>query len=353
MAVVTISQEQKEKMYGQWKAGAFESKAAMARHYLTSARTVGRIIDEMNELEVETIHEEIDMEFADDGPSMSDSEPKDSYMFTASPFSLTIVRQSDGKQVSVTKDADGFDAHYDAIMDGRGSQQVLAYLFSMLDVTFEFKKYSKNGIFVDAEAGIVYYESGAERYNFSGKLVPRLISSLSDEGEYSDSFEGLLAFTEKLLDNPEKRAVNELYDFLEANDVTITKEGMVRCWKKVTSDWKDFHTRSIDNSVGTVVKMPRHLVNNDSSQTCSTGLHACSKSYLSSFGGSDNRVVSVLVNPADFVSIPNDYNNAKARVCRYVVEAEVDPYTLEVKKNEWSYDDDFEDEEDVEDEYDY
>jgi hypothetical protein len=77
----------------------------------------------------------------------------------------------------------------------------------------------------------------------------------------------------------------------------------------------------MDNSVGQIVEMERHEVNDNKDQTCSTGLHFCGMSYLSNFGG--ERTVIVKVNPADVVSIPSDYNDAKGRACRYEVIGEL------------------------------
>ncbi|MNR59585.1 hypothetical protein D3C85_1808710 [compost metagenome] len=74
--------------------------------------------------------------------------------------------------------------------------------------------------------------------------------------------------------------------------------------------------------------MPRHMVNDDSDQLCSAGLHLCSKSYLPHFGG--ERVMVCAVDPADVVSIPKDYYSmdgekvlAKMRCCKYEVVADV------------------------------
>jgi len=85
----------------------------------------------------------------------------------------------------------------------------------------------------------------------------------------------------------------------------------------VRSDFTDCHTGKFDNSPGQVVTMPRNEVNEDKDQTCSSGLHFCSLSYLSSFYG--DKVVILKINPRDVVSIPSDYNNAKGRCCRYEV----------------------------------
>ena len=66
----------------------------------------------------------------------------------------------------------------------------------------------------------------------------------------------------------------------------------------------------------------------DSTRTCSFGLHVCSYDYLPNFGtGGGDRVVICEVNPRDVVAIPQDYNNTKMRVCKYKVIAEVEDYT--------------------------
>jgi hypothetical protein len=77
----------------------------------------------------------------------------------------------------------------------------------------------------------------------------------------------------------------------------------------------------MDNSVGKIVEMERNEVDDNKDNTCSSGLHFCSESYLKSFGGS--RTVIVKINPRDVVSIPTEYDNAKGRACRYEVVGEV------------------------------
>jgi hypothetical protein len=81
----------------------------------------------------------------------------------------------------------------------------------------------------------------------------------------------------------------------------------------------------MDNSVGQVVEMERNQVDDDQNRTCSTGLHFCSQEYLNHFSGEHTMIVKI--NPADVVSIPNDYNDSKGRACRYEVIGElgVDP----------------------------
>lgn len=130
-----------------------------------------------------------------------------------------------------------------------------------------------------------------------------------------------LKFIERLNANPSYRAVNELYGFLEANSLPITDDGCFLAYKRIREDWTDCYTGTMDNSIGTVVEMPRNQVNDDKDQTCSRGLHFCGYSYLSSFSGA--RLVVVKVDPADVVSIPSDYNNQKGRACKYTIVEEI------------------------------
>jgi len=133
--------------------------------------------------------------------------------------------------------------------------------------------------------------------------------------------EPMVNFMENLYQNPSHRAVTELYGFLEKNALPITPDGHFLAYKKVRANYFDVHSGTMDNSVGNVVEMERHEVNDNKDQTCSTGLHFCGMSYLNSFGG--ERTVIVKVNPRDVVSIPSDYNEAKGRACRYEVIGEL------------------------------
>lgn len=141
---------------------------------------------------------------------------------------------------------------------------------------------------------------------------------------YQDGFpiEPMVQFMDNLMLNPSKRAVTELYGFLEKNNLPITPDGHFLAFKKVRNDYLDVYSGTMDNSVGTVVEMERNEVNDDQNVTCSTGLHFCSRDYLNHFGG--ERIVIVKINPRDVVSIPTDYNDSKGRACRYEVVDEID-----------------------------
>ena len=139
-------------------------------------------------------------------------------------------------------------------------------------------------------------------------------------------YEPLLNFWVKLQKNPSHRAVNSLYDFLLAHNYPITPEGNFIAYRGVKADWTDQHTGTMDNSVGTVVSMPRNEVDENPDHTCSTGLHIgnwehANGSYGLAQGG---HTVMVEVSPENVVSIPSAYENAKMRVCEFKVLQEVE-----------------------------
>jgi hypothetical protein len=196
---------------------------------------------------------------------------------------------------------------------------------------------------VSIEGDKIFWK-GREMHN---ALTKRLVAMIQEDFPV----EPLVAFMENLMDNPSKRAVNELYGFLEKNTLPITSDGCFLAYKKVRQDYLDCYTATVLNkpaaymtdedtaaleeAVGknnevtvavedgvTVVSMERNLVDDDQNRTCSTGLHFCSQDYLRSFGG--ERIVILKINPRDVVSIPNDYNDSKGRCARYEIVDEID-----------------------------
>jgi hypothetical protein len=169
---------------------------------------------------------------------------------------------------------------------------------------------------------------------FAGVLATRMIAML----EEGFSIEPMVLFMENLMLNPSKRSVDELYGFLEKNNLPLTPDGHFLAYKKVRRNFLDIHSGTMDNSPGKIVEMERNQVDDNKDQTCSTGLHFCGMSYLDHFGGSDSRIVIVKINPRDVVSIPSDYNGAKGRACRYEVIGEMgvkaeDAFTAPVQSN--------------------
>lgn len=158
-------------------------------------------------------------------------------------------------------------------------------------------------------------------FELDASLTTRLIEMIRNDLPVDP----LVNFISNLMQNPSNRALRELYRFMEHNMLPITSDGYFLAYKRVRDDYTDVHSGTFNNRPGEYVSIPRNQVDDDANNTCSHGLHFCSREYLDYFGGS--RIVIVKINPADVVSIPVDYNNSKGRTCAYTViqELEVDP----------------------------
>jgi hypothetical protein len=136
----------------------------------------------------------------------------------------------------------------------------------------------------------------------------------------------LIKFLENVMENPSYRAVQGLYDWVAKSNLPITTDGYILAWKAVKENYHSIHETPgtvYDHTPGNVVEMPRNACDEDPNQTCSTGLHFCSASYLSNYASGGNRVVVVKIHPRDVTAIPNEYACEKGRCCRYEVVGEV------------------------------
>jgi len=153
---------------------------------------------------------------------------------------------------------------------------------------------------------------------FRGERLPHeLMGRVLDLYHEHAEFEFLLNFWERLQANPSHRAVTELYKFLAHNNIPIGPDGCFYAYKSVTTEYKDHHTRTFDNSPGTENEMPRNTVDDDARKDCSNGFHVGTWDYASTFCGAP-KVVICKVDPADVVSVPYADAN-KVRVCKYEV----------------------------------
>lgn len=129
-------------------------------------------------------------------------------------------------------------------------------------------------------------------------------------------YSNLLKFARKLQLNPSFNSRQQLYKFLEHNGHPITTEGNFIAYRGVTNDFKDCHTRTFDNSVGSICEVKREQVDDNPNNTCSNGLHVACFDYANGFGPV---TVEVEVDPRDVVAVPTDYNGTKMRVCKFKV----------------------------------
>jgi hypothetical protein len=132
----------------------------------------------------------------------------------------------------------------------------------------------------------------------------------------------LFKFILKLNLNPSKRAVDELYTFLEHRALPITDNGNFLAYKAVREDYSDKYSGKFINTIDAVLEMPRNKVDDDKNVGCSYGFHAGTVEYAKEFLGGQGHLMIVEINPSDVVSIPTDCQYQKLRTCKYKVVGE-------------------------------
>lgn len=263
-----------------------------------------KIANEVLSRDLEPINDQDEL-IKEDEPVVEEKQPVE-YLWNASNkfISITYGREAWNADSSHIN----FKQALKALVDGNVEEAL-----TLINVKKAIERYVGDNIVI--ENGVLTYEG----YVLNNGLTNRIIESMSA----GEDFEFYLPFLKNLMMNPSNKAVNRLFDFLEANDIAITPDGFFIAWKVVTKDYLDCRTKTFDNSPGKPVFIPRNQVDENDLQTCSYGLHVCSKSYIPEYRSDGDKVVSVKVHPKDVVSVPVDYNNSKMRTCGYVVLEDV------------------------------
>lgn len=227
------------------------------------------------------------------------------YEHLITPRTVTVVF-TDGDPVSIVR-GDNNAARFDNIVmllrAGRTSEIPAA-----IDRALQVAVCSK-GKFMVVEGQI----------NIDGQPLPamlsdKLIDIIDDNGDTTI----LENFWDNLKENPTKTSIEDLYSFLDYNNVPITSDGCFIVYKKVKDNFWDSHTgKTHQSKIGSVIEMPREKVDQNRNNTCSAGLHVAAFEYATTFSGT--RLLECKVNPRDVVAVPPDYSNQKMRVCRYEV----------------------------------
>jgi len=239
---------------------------------------------------------------------MNTEQPK--YLITGD-LNVTLILE--GQTHSIGQSHPNHQAILDAIRD-----KTWDVLPTLVDIPQAMSTYTDGNVTVNQ-----YGEVSFDGEPVHGTVATR-ITQFFNQGL---PFQPLVRFLERLMSNPSRRSVEELYGFLENEGMALMEDGRFVGYKGISGDFTDRYTGTVDNSPGKVISMPRNQVDDDARQSCSYGYHVGSQSYASSWATSGGRVVLVAVDPADCVSVP--YASAqKLRVCKYEVLREVDHATI-------------------------
>lgn len=294
------------------------SKASIGRIYGVSPRTVGRYHENWKARQQQ-----------EDGSVVKENKH---YSYVITPDIAFIVREEGGEitEVALTN-PDDITFMLTAVkvakdISEESVQRTLDDLFSQHHVQTYVEEVSQGRLSVDSEKHevLVRGEGGMSSVSLSGRLYHRVKEALDN----NEDIEHLIRFSQNLVHCHSSHVLNGLYDFLEASDIEINEDGHLICFKKVRDDYTDVFSGTFDNSVGKTVEVLPSECDVDPNRTCSKGLHCASWAYMKHYSG--ERIVKVVVEPKDVMSIPYDYYEndgvsvkAKMRTCKYIVIGEV------------------------------
>lgn len=278
-------------------------------------------------------------------------------------FSLTednkgkslAIFYGDGETDTIPESHVSFKSIIDLLISGTASDTDIRELTRIMETITRKMSALSERVSVDGKE--VYFDGDPLRGEISD-----LIKKMFEEGKALD-FKPLVNFLEKAKTNPSLKSVDDLYRWIKKGDLVIDPDGDIVAYKgvNVNSEGISVSVHSgkafvngeevigyIPNVPGTVISMPRSNVDDNEAVACSTGLHAGTYSYASSFA---NRLLLVKINPRDVVSVPRDSSDQKLRVSRYTVLTQIDQrLTTSFYQPELAFD---EDEETEEEDYDY
>lgn len=247
---------------------------------------------------------------------------------TKPPFLITstgvISIYLNGSAYSVDTTHSNYDAIKQALKDGEYDG-----LVDLVNVAASIKRnFAANTTSKDSGVEILNGEVIWNGQPIHSTLTERILQFIKEGFD----FKPLVNFLNKLMLNPSKKSLDNLYRFLDVNQHPITEDGCFLCYKRVNDDYMDMHQSKYSNKPGTVVSMPRNQVEDDPNITCAPGLHVASLKYaMYDYNSGIGRLVVCKIDPQDVVSVPTDYNNAKMRVCKYEV---LQDFVQEIKQEE-------------------
>lgn len=156
-----------------------------------------------------------------------------------------------------------------------------------------------------------------------------------------------VALLENIQQNPSVNSRGQLFNYIDRNQITITREGELVLYKYVYRNHdEEFKSVSdpekvaayrsgnagpaivngvphrsgcVPQDIGDVVSMPRSEVTDDPDIACSSGLHVGAWAYIQGY----ECKLEIHVHPRDVVSVPSDSQERKVRVCKYRIIGEV------------------------------
>ena len=244
---------------------------------------------------------------------------KPAYIVTSN--AITVIWE--GQPYTVNTDNPSYSGLKNALLNAEYDN-----IGRFLDIKKQIEDFSHGSIKVVAEK--VYYGN----YELKGFVIDKLLEFLRSGAKDAQP---ILNFIEKLMFNPSKNSVDQLYTFLSYKSLPLTETGNIIAYKGVNADYYSKHGNKntivitgvvnengcILNKIGETIEVARNCVDDNKDNHCSNGLHVGSYDYAKDWAGNNGHLMMVEFNPCDAVSVPTDCNFQKLRTSKYKVIGEV------------------------------
>ena len=181
----------------------------------------------------------------------------------------------------------------------------------------------------------VYFDNDRfENLQLDTTLEDHIVSLLRDNADETE-WKGWVNFTERLYTNVHADIRERLFAWLKSQGwLTVDEQGRLIGYRGCAIgpdnipvakhqgyaivDGKPLDGE-IPNAIGSIIEMPRSMVEHNPNNGCSTGLHVGTLNYAKSWAGHGAYLLRVAVAPEDIVSVPFECDSQKIRCCRFEV----------------------------------
>lgn len=171
---------------------------------------------------------------------------------------------------------------------------------------------------------LFYMDSKGQKVKIAGSFLARVLDAFTNNTDV-DALDKFLTKVEA--NQYSDIAATDLFEFLSVNGHPLTTDGDFLAFKTVRADLYDNHSGTVYHEVGSIIALDPSEVDFNRNQTCSRGLHFCSRDYLPQYGGffgsKQGALLILKINPADVAAFPKDYKNAKGRAVQYQILAQM------------------------------
>jgi acyl carrier protein len=237
---------------------------------------------------------------------------------TLSNNTMTVIIDNGQQILFATKEQPYWVEKVNAYMAGDEAK-----LIELMNMKQLMEKFSKGGLVV-SDTGVFYKDMP-----LAGVDVDRVLAYMKS----NISYDSIANYMVRKFSNPSRRAISEMYNFLEHRQMPLTPQGFITAYKGVQADFFSVSSGKepllvgrrndagqIYNGVGETIHMDRSFVDDDFRKDCSGGLHAGSLQYAKDWARGHNGIIILIeIDPADVVSVPSDCNCSKLRCCKYKV----------------------------------